>query len=267
MYELQIYPIADMPFNGICLKDCGHQRCFGPYETRPCIRPSYVLHLILHGRGSFCSEGQSWTLKEGDGFLIVPDKVVTYQADRDEPWEYAFISFDGTDAPCLMQACGLNAESPVYRPAQVQMAQTVLLKILSMVQGRASSLALHGAFMELLDTMLPHSADRQHTGNEYLNASIAFIDQSYAYPMTIGDIARRIGVDRTYLFRLFKKETGMSPQEYLRNYRLKKAQALLRTTTLTLDMVAGSTGLGDASHLSKLFREAYGCSPGAYRQA
>jgi len=261
MYQLSLIPLNDSLFSGIHLTNCGHQRCTGPYETRPGIRSHFSLHLVAGGQGYFRSQGKEWRLRPGDGFLIWPGEVISYQASEECPWEYYFITFLGPDASSLAMNAGLSPENPIFYHAAIL---ENMKRLFQLGNEKQSLLPMHALLLECfsaLSSPLPSAA-----GGEYLKNALNYLQQNYAYPLEVGEIARQVGVDRTYLFRLFKQATGQSPQMYLRFYRLQKARELLFTTRLTLDEIAASTGLGSAAHLSKAFRSQYGCTPGALRK-
>ena len=65
---------------------------------------------------------------------------------------------------------------------------------------------------------------------------------------------------------LFKQETGKGPAQYLKEYRLRKAEKMLRTTFLTVKQVLKHVGLGSNAHFVYDFRKMYGVTPTAYRR-
>ena len=67
------------------------------------------------------------------------------------------------------------------------------------------------------------------------------------------------------LYRLFKEETGKSLQEYLIEFRLRKACELLRTTSYSIGAVACSVGYADPLYFTRLFHKRVGMSPTVYR--
>ena len=68
------------------------------------------------------------------------------------------------------------------------------------------------------------------------------------------------------LDRAFRSQFSMPPMQLLQTLRLTRVRNLLETTNETLDSIAISAGLSDASRLSHLFRDKFGVSPGAFRE-
>lgn len=79
-------------------------------------------------------------------------------------------------------------------------------------------------------------------------------------------VADAVGINRSHLFKVFKDKIGMSPQEFLIQYRITKATELFDTTNLNVTEVAFSTGFKDPSYFSKVFRSIVGCSPKEYEK-
>ena len=82
----------------------------------------------------------------------------------------------------------------------------------------------------------------------------------------INDVAQQIGINRSYLTSIFRKQVGMSPQEYLMQYRMDKAQDLLVESDISVQEIALRVGYENALTFSKIFKSYYGLSPAHYRQ-
>jgi AraC-like DNA-binding protein/quercetin dioxygenase-like cupin family protein len=92
------------------------------------------------------------------------------------------------------------------------------------------------------------------------------IEERNAEPLRIAEVARTVGVSPSTLRAYFTERRGVSPRDYLRAARARRAIALLRTSDLTLDAVAHLTGYDSASHLSRHVRQVTGVSPGMLRR-
>ena len=93
---------------------CGSENCPPRHAYGPAVRPHYLLHVILKGRGIYQYKGQTYALSAGDAFLIPPAEVTYYQADEREPWSYAWVGFDGKAVPEIL-ARTVFSETFVFR--------------------------------------------------------------------------------------------------------------------------------------------------------
>ena len=101
---------------------------------------------------------------------------------------------------------------------------------------------------------------------KYLRNVIQYISQKYSEPIRIGEIAKHCGLDRSYLSKLFKNATDMTPQEYLLSFRMNKAKELLKDSSISVQNVAYSVGYNDPLSFSKFFKRETGLSPSEYRK-
>jgi len=95
---------------------------------------------------------------------------------------------------------------------------------------------------------------------------IKLVEQQYARnDPTLSKMAKQVGLSIWYLPRLFKRNTGLSFGEYLRNLRLKNAERLLQDTTLSIKEIAAAVGYKYVSDFDHHFKSVYGICPGEYR--
>ena len=104
---------------------------------------------------------------------------------------------------------------------------------------------------------------RRHT--EQLKRVIGFIESNYREEITLADLAAAAGWSAKYLCRMFSQITGKSPVEYLNEYRVEQACALLSETDSQILDVAYSCGFNDQSYFIKTFKKYKGTTPGRYR--
>lgn len=98
-----------------------------------------------------------------------------------------------------------------------------------------------------------------------LKALVSFVHAHYAETITVADMAKHIGVSRTECFRCFQSILQKTPVEYLTQYRLSMAAALLLNTKRPIAEIAECCGFQSPSYFTKTFREHYGKTPKAYR--
>ena len=100
------------------------------------------------------------------------------------------------------------------------------------------------------------------TGSSFVAQAVAFIRTNYAEHLTLSAAARHCAVSPEHLSRVFKKETGFGFNEYLNLYRLKKAEALLKSgQDVSVSQVVLLCGFNDSNYFSGIYKKTYGISP------
>ena len=101
--------------------------------------------------------------------------------------------------------------------------------------------------------------------SQLVKMALAYIQQHYARTLSRAEIAATVGVSEDYLSRIFAKETGVSPWEYLNRYRVQQAKRVLRETQKNVTWIAAQVGFEDPAYFSRVFQRIVGCSPREYR--
>ena len=258
----------------ITLDFCGSEQCAPGFGYGPAVRPVYILHVIVSGCGILKTAGETFSLKKGQAFLIYPGEENYYEADRERPWRYMWIGFHGFHAEEMMRRAGFSHDCPVIRcheldrivecmEAMLRMSDLTYVKELS----RMSELY---ALLSILSSDNPgeERANRQGDLNhQYVQTAVNLLTSSYGTPIRVADVAKTIGISRNYLDSVFKREMGVSPKEFLMNFRMEKATALLAQTDNPIGVIASEVGYSDPMTFSKIFRARFGMSPSSFREA
>ncbi len=99
-----------------------------------------------------------------------------------------------------------------------------------------------------------------------LKDMLSYIQKHYTEKVALEDIAKAGNISKSTCFVIFRKYLCDTPTNYLINYRLNKAQALLTETDISVSETALSVGFNSISYFTETFRKVYGCSPGEYRR-
>ncbi|NLF51479.1 MAG: helix-turn-helix domain-containing protein [Leptolinea sp.] len=94
-----------------------------------------------------------------------------------------------------------------------------------------------------------------------------YVDENYAKPLKIIDIAESFFVNPAYLGQLFIKRKNVSLNHYINSVRIEKSKELLANTGLKIYEIAVRTGFGDPNYFSAKFVEYTGKSPSEYRNS
>ena len=93
-----------------------------------------------------------------------------------------------------------------------------------------------------------------------------FIEAHYAEDISLTDIARYVCLSSSYLSRTFKKETGMSTVDRIKEVRIREAVRLLKTTNMKVQDIAAAVGYHSSRYFLSVFRSEIGTSPAEYRE-
>ena len=93
-----------------------------------------------------------------------------------------------------------------------------------------------------------------------------YIEYRYAENVKVSELAEHCGLNRSYMTKCFTEDTGVSPKEYLMQFRLAKAKELLANAELPVSNVAYAVGYSDPLAFSKSFKKREGMSPLEYRE-
>ena len=96
--------------------------------------------------------------------------------------------------------------------------------------------------------------------------TVLIIDSDLSADLSLSSLAASQSVSAGYLSSVFKKETGKTLSEYIREKRVKHASHLLKTTNLQIQTVALHCGIMDVHYFSKIFKKETGLAPKEYRE-
>ena len=102
---------------------------------------------------------------------------------------------------------------------------------------------------------------------DYAERAKTCIEADYMNGITVTDIAKRLNLERSYFSTIFKKSVGVSPQQYLGEFRLNKAAKLLISQHMSVSEAAYATGYTDIVNFSRMFKKHFGMSPTEYKKS
>ncbi len=121
---------------------------------------------------------------------------------------------------------------------------------------------------EVMDEMARLLEEKRNRKDDYLiNRVILLIEEQYGnQDLSLAYLAGEVFVSPNHLGMIFKKKTGKTPSEYIQEFRLQRAEEMLRTTKQRISVVAEQIGIPNASYFGLLYKQVYGMTPGEYRE-
>ncbi|EOU1465110.1 AraC family transcriptional regulator [Clostridium perfringens] len=231
-----------------------------------------VIHYVTKGYGTFNFNGKVYNLKQGDIFILLKGMKVEYVASIDDPWEYYWIGFSGSNANEYLNRTSITNSYVANCEKNSKIPQIILnMCEISKTYNPSSSddILLLKELYSLLYTLIeefPKPFDyKDKELHTYIQDALNFINSNYMNSITVQEIADYVNLSRSYLYKMFIKNLGISPQRYLINLRMYKATLLLKGTKLPIGEVASRVGYSDSLLFSKTFSKHFSMSPLNYR--
>lgn len=250
--------------------ESGHKaHCEPGWYTFLRVYDHYLIHYILSGKGTYYTPYGTYQIQEGDLFLIRPDEAIYYIADMENPWTYYWFGFNGNDAFKIMRLCGFTENNPVLYHGEDEKLKELLHKL---VYPQFSDLSREYELLGYLYEVFALIIQRQpypavSNAEQYLASAISYIEQHFIQSdLRVSDIAVYVGIDRTYLYRIFSDLLHVSVQDFIQQFRLDKAKGLLKFSNTPINQIASTCGFESQAYFSTVFKKYYQMTPLQYRK-
>lgn len=232
----------------------GYQNCPKKHFFGPAIRTHWLIHYVVSGCGTFKIGAKTYHVKAGEMFVIPPYVETYYEADDMAPWNYIWIGFIA------------NANVTEYLEDVISCpdAEKIFHQMKNCINYSVNRSAYLTARLWDLFALLSETRAEKQKDEDYIQKAMDCIHAEYMHNITINELAQRLSLDRTYFSVIFKKKMGISPKQYLLNYRMKTAASLIRKNNVNVSSIANSVGYSDLYVFSKMFKRHFGVSPTNY---
>lgn len=276
MKDLLFSVFPNESFFDLSLFQFGREKCSPAHSFGPAARNHYLFHYVISGTGKLMAEDSSgitreYYIKSMQGFMIFPDQVTTYIADKNMPWEYVWVEFDGLRAKAIVEASGFSLDNPVYKARSKDLREEMMKEMNYIAEnGSSSPFHLIGHLYLFIDylTRSTEGIKVHHVSKLrefYIREALEFIEHNFQNNISVEDMADVCGLNRSYFGKIFKEAVGKSPQDFLLNYRMVKAAELLKLTKLSIGDISSAVGYDNQMHFSRAFKNVYGVSPRQWR--
>lgn len=259
IYERYTKTPKGEPFLCYCDRDAGIE---AGVRYGPVIRDVYIIECFTEGSGSIFINGREFKVSVGSCFFLLPGDTVihTTSTRRSGYW----CAVDGDAVGEAMRAAGITSESP-FAPREIYPdILHVLERMYSMREENDLGVGWRrtACIYEIIGRLL--RTGKGSVGHDSVKKAIGLMESCYHTPLTVSEIAYRVGLERSYFSTLFRSEMGTPPHTYLSSLRVRKACVLLRETDMPISAVAEAVGL-DVRNFSRIFKAETGVSPRRYR--
>ena len=235
--------------------------------------------VVLRGSAGFFLDGEHTRLQTGDGALIAPRSIHAYDGKDSEIALFIFPPMASISAGLSENAIPALRSSLLCRTGESDPGTPLLRVALTGIEAAETELPqkalilagtvaiLRGLFSAAVDHKRKVSPDPTLPGTEArILRVLAYLEESYASPVSLETAARIADLSRFYFSRLFKRMTGVGLVDWLTARRIAEADRLLRSSDLCIRDIAEEAGVSGLRALDRAFLSFHGLSPRDYRR-
>lgn len=226
-----------------------------------------ALLLALRGQATFLFNGARRVgLEPGKALLGGMNMSLEIETGR-SGFDYFLVHYVPVGAArpeaerCMTDVTELHAD---VDPQMAHMMDRLLA--VAAMPGQMEQLEKKTLFQQLLGRVLVAERNRQNRESlPMVEQAVEYMHRFYMEPLTLEQIAGSFGMKPKYFSYLFHKYTGISPMNYLIEYRMNRAEELLLDPSVSVRDIARCVGYADAYYFSRLFKKRKGVAPNEAR--
>ncbi|TDQ08101.1 AraC family transcriptional regulator [Pedobacter metabolipauper] len=249
-----------------------HPQTHGLTWNRGRILDDFYIVYISKGKGQYGSSlNPSVEVTEGSCFFLYPGVWHRYKPDFNSGWEEYWVGFNGRYAKELMGSGIFTPDTSLMKIGFSSDVRRLFADLMQAVKhahiGYHQQLA--GIAIQLLGVIHNMSRNLMCNDNDIKQKLISkakfIIQESTEENLDMETVASQLPMGYSLFRKIFKKFTGLSPNQYYIDIRIERAKQLLETTLLNISEIGFQTGFETVSYFSKVFKDKTGVSPKEYR--
>lgn len=188
-----------------------------------------------------------------------------------EQWDYPMeVNACNTDLELVKRLCFINPflKLPQSNPDAYDNHQT-LISNLQLNQRRpfCDKVESRGILFVFMSRFLKYATPKAEVRDDRIQMSLNYIRKNIGSRLDINLLADKACMSKDHYIRVFKRETGETPNVYITKRKLEKAELSLVTTALPIKSIADSLGYDDYSYFNRIFKKNAGVTPLQYRES
>ena len=235
----------------------------------------YTLVFISKGEGLFeSSQVLLRKIKEGACFFLYPGIWHRYKPNPKLGWEEYWVSFKGSYPDELMLKDFFSLKAPIVDIGFNEQFLDLFHRLIETVKtaNPGYQQVIPGITLEILGIVNAISKFKIDNNNNNQTSRLIskakfILQEAIERPINLEEMAKDLPMGYSKFRKVFRQETGLSPNQYYLEMRLNKAKSLLMTTDLNIVEISHLTGFETLFYFSALFKKKNGVSPKFYRRS
>lgn len=262
------FSFEDHKFPDVRLTGCSELEMTPSETTVLSSHEDAVLCVITDGKCVVSGLDKRSTATRSNGIFLNGGASVRVKADSIEPASLIAVRMTGEslkDLAAMLERRGNPLRLEFGSNGKIADCAGELIRKCSDSYGSDYGIML--AFYELLSSLYEfYTEKRIPTKNIYMNRAVEYIKRNYSKNISVEGIADMLGIERSYLSRLFKTYKNKSTQNYIIDYRMQEAQRMFREEDVNVSQVCAAVGYNNIYCFSRIFKSRVGVPPKEYME-
>jgi len=228
-------------------------------------RNFYTLIYVCEGGAVVYQQDKKISVSQGDFLLLAPGYSYTFCADKKHPWKQIWCAVSNTIFMSGLLSAYNIENITIFKGLNSALQLENIIEVLKEQKSDEESFRTVEKLLFETVCQLSDFASCHAPSMSVAEIGKAYIDTN-GITSSINDICKQLSVSTSYFFRLFTKEFGISPQNYIMTKKLDIAKDSLKYTNLSVGQIAELLGYENISSFSSLFCRKVGMTPLEYRK-
>lgn len=229
---------------------------------------TYKLFYLTDGECTIFVDETKFVLSKHQSFMVFPNQRVVMQPNPKITVSLNWVEFSGNIAMSILSQTTFCREVPIVGEINIPNFEKYFSIPDSGAQPACYQFRSGAAIVILLSFYMEYFPKKASDFNVYVEAALNFIERNLQnVHLSVQQVADYVKLERTYLYRLFKQQTGTSIVEYINRRRISRAEVMLIDMKVSVKDVALSVGFSDPMYFSRVFKRLNGITPTKFRIA
>ena len=267
--------------NGVDCNDAVMDRYLVVNCTGLCVLPDPFTSHSLHGRNDYyflylCKgtlsilvDGAMRPMLPGQAIVMYPRHEYCYQMIGEEEIHYYWVHFSGAGSASTLRECRIPCGKLLTVGNSDEIEREIKLMFTDFIRRESwYQVAAVSKFLKVLTIVSQclMNAKKKSGHTDRILTSLHYIHHHYTESLTLSELAEMEHLSVSRYRTVFRECTGISPQGFIIDLRLRRACELMIQTDLSLKQIAQMTGYSDPLYFSRIFKEHLGVPPSQYKE-
>ncbi|WP_067143155.1 helix-turn-helix transcriptional regulator [Oceanivirga salmonicida] len=226
-----------------------------------------LFQLSLDGYGIFIKDNITYVCEKNDMFFCdIPSDALYYLPTNSKLWKIIYLEISKDFYHLYQKLIKLNNGKPIINLKNYPYIKTILLEMynISIINKNDNNFELEKLFFTFMVELFKIFKSETKS-NKNINTIKKYIEFNYQNKITLDHLAQNFYISKSYMIKKFKEEEGLTPIEYLNEYRLNVAKKLLLNLDNSIKYIAHTSGFSNSNYFTKVFKKKFNIVPREYR--